>query len=172
MAPAFLRMLGLAALCLLSSCVAHPEFNALSAKVLTNCQGNEVVGIWVSQLDFLKGAKVTMQLRPDGTGRWRYGAKDQSSERDLNWSYAGGGIWRAQVIGKGSPFALKTTGRELLMFNVYRLVFVNAADEAAVDDFLSRRSSHSSYKRPQREQAAQQTSPPSASAPGKVTARP
>lgn len=112
---------------LFSGCGAiDPEYSRELASVRTNCKRNDIVGLWVSQITGTTATgRITLLLSPDGTGRFRMKivagtpANGQPlMEAALRWTYAGGGIWPADVQFSNKPVPEKATfqytGRKLL----------------------------------------------------------
>jgi hypothetical protein len=139
-----------------------PEYNRLASIAQTQCHGDEIVGVWVTRTQErigLASMRLTMLIRPDGTGRMRRDGKDLG---DFTWAYNGGGLWNgtptrimAGMVGPDQqflPFTMKYAEHSLLTYSKFqagifglgsviqsRIVFARANDEAAVQQALKKR---------------------------------
>ncbi|WP_395744767.1 hypothetical protein [Prosthecobacter sp.] len=107
----------------------------------TDCTGNEIVGVWVSQPSYArKSRRYTLLLRPDGTGIGR-DTSDVFRERRITWQYTGRGVWQHQQGPRSGP--IHYDGQCLLLesraLDATHDVYVRADDEAAVEKHLNRR---------------------------------
>ena len=151
----------MAFICLLlvcvSGCATDKEYAQKLATARTDCKGNEISGIWVSKF---KDMRITLLLRPDGTGREiTKSSAGNHFECEIKWRYSGGGAWAGTDDGLGvrdaissplpSSFTLRFTGNELLLkeqtgnffggWHMWSMVFVPADNEAAVEEHLKKR---------------------------------
>lgn len=138
-----------------------PDYWTKLAVARTNCQRNDIVGIWVTRgtAPFAGTNLGTMQFFPDGTGYVRVKGGTfgpvASTEWSLSWSYAGNGVWRGtQRLAKSHPIAQtarnfrltwRLSGKDLLIENSFdsplghivdHFVAVRANDDRAVEAHL------------------------------------
>ena len=115
--------------------VMDPEYTALKARALTQCRGDEVVGVWISKITAVGfPQRRTLLLRPDGTGRLRVMTENVMIEEfEVSWRHSGGGVWDGTLSKGGHAryvIQMHTTGSQLL-YRVNNIANVHAVFERA-----------------------------------------
>ena len=91
--------LSIATACLTACSLNDPLYSQKIGSVRSDFAGEEIVGVWTSAQTpgyDDSGQRITLLIRPDGTGVYKYFflmRPDDTYLYNLTWSYSGNGIW-------------------------------------------------------------------------------